>query len=107
MGKYRKKPVVVEAHLWEQMGDHPRDGGHKDEGAFVRPYMGANKDDDANRRCDHCDWAMAAHGWIDTLEGGHIVCPGDMVITGVAGEIYPCKPNIFEQTYEAIEKETA
>ena len=39
------------------------------------------------------------HGWIDTLEGGHIVCPGDYIITGVQGERYPRKPNIFEETY--------
>ena len=40
------------------------------------------------------------HGWIATLEGGHIVCPGDWIITGVKGEMYPCKPDIFEATYE-------
>jgi len=39
---------------------------------------------------------------IDTLEGGHIVCPGDWVITGVAGERYPCKPAIFHATYEQV-----
>jgi len=43
---------------------------------------------------------MHVHGWIDTLEGGHIVCPGDWIITGVAGENYPCKPKIFAATYE-------
>ena len=53
-------------------------------------------------RCQHCDRQMTAHGWIDTLEGGHVVCPGDWIITGVAGERYPCKPDIFEQTYEEV-----
>jgi len=43
---------------------------------------------------------MHNHGWIDTLEGGHIVCPGDWIITGVKGENYPCKPDIFEATYD-------
>ena len=43
---------------------------------------------------------MHEHGWIDTLEAGHNVCPGDWIITGVKGERYPCKPDIFEQTYE-------
>mgnify|MGYP001589441972 FL=1 len=47
---------------------------------------------------------MHVHGWIDTLEGGHIVCPGDWVITGVKGEYYPCKPDIFMMTYEEAEK---
>jgi len=36
-------------------------------------------------------------------EGGHIVTPGDWIITGVAGEHYPCKPDIFELTYESAE----
>lgn len=45
---------------------------------------------------------MHTHGWIDTKEGGHIVCPGDFIITGIAGERYPCKPAIFAATYEAV-----
>ncbi len=44
---------------------------------------------------------MHDHGWIDTLEFGHVVCPGDWIITGVKNERYPCKPDIFEETYEA------
>lgn len=40
--------------------------------------------------------------FIDTLEGIMEVSPGDWVITGIKGEKYPCKPDIFEQTYEAI-----
>jgi hypothetical protein len=43
---------------------------------------------------------LGDHGWIDTLEGSHIVCPGDWIITGVQGEHYPCKPDIFEATYD-------
>ena len=39
---------------------------------------------------------------VDTLEGGHIVCPGDWIITGVFDEHYPCKPDIFEATYEEV-----
>jgi len=45
---------------------------------------------------------MHDHGWIDTLEGGHIVCPGDWIIKGVHGEFYPCKPDIFLETYEKV-----
>jgi hypothetical protein len=40
---------------------------------------------------------------IDTLEGVHLVTPGDWIITGVKGEHYPCKPDIFEMTYERVE----
>ena len=39
---------------------------------------------------------------IQTLEGPMEVRPGDWIITGVQGERYPCKPDIFEQTYEAV-----
>jgi hypothetical protein len=41
-------------------------------------------------------------GAIGTLEGRHEVTPGDSIITGVAGEKYPCKPDIFRQTYEPV-----
>lgn len=40
---------------------------------------------------------------IETLEGTMIAQPGDWIIRGVAGEYYPCKPDIFAQTYEAID----
>lgn len=40
---------------------------------------------------------------IHTLEGGMVASPGDYVITGVNGEKYPCKPDIFEKTYEPVE----
>jgi hypothetical protein len=45
---------------------------------------------------------MDDHGWIDTLEGSHTVCPGDWIITGVKGEMYPCKPDIFAATYDPV-----
>ena len=40
--------------------------------------------------------------YIETLEGTHRADPGDWIITGVKGEQYPCKPDIFEQTYEPV-----
>lgn len=43
---------------------------------------------------------------INTLEGDMIASVGDWIIKGVAGEFYPCKPDIFEQTYEAVEEPT-
>ena len=59
---------------------------------------------DGQNECQHCGDIMHNHGWIDTLEGGHIVCPGDFVITGIQGETYPCKPDIFAATYDKVEK---
>ena len=73
--KFRKKPVVIEATQWFKDGDHP---------CVLRSRM-------------------QGFGWINTLEGGHIVTPGDWIITGVKGEHYPCKPDIFEATYERVE----
>lgn len=49
-----------------------------------------------------CVEVMHDHGWIDTLEGGHIVCPGDWIATGAQGEHWPIKPDIFAATYEAV-----
>ena len=118
--KFRKKPVVIEATRWFKNGDHPQDHQPfecasqpteqdrdryneylQTEGKVVRYYR--TPDLDGQTACKHCGQIMHNHGWIDTLEGGHIVCPGDWIITGVKGEHYPCKPDIFEQTYEAAE----
>jgi hypothetical protein len=78
--KFRKKPVVIEATQWWKWGDHPH-----------VTYF--EVDEDGN----------AIEFGIDTLEGWMIVTPGDWIITGVKGEHYPCKPDIFEMTYEAVE----
>lgn len=94
--KYRKRPVEVEAWQWH---------GHDDikEGEIVRYFRSPSVP--GGRHCDHCRRAMHDHGWIDTLEGGHIVCPGDWIITGIKGEHYPCKPDIFSETYEEVNGE--
>ena len=47
-----------------------------------------------------CQHIWDDHGWIDDLEGGHVVCPGDWVATGPKGEHWAIKPDIFEATYE-------
>lgn len=101
MAKFKKKPVVVEATQWFKNGDHPDDGPADREGKVVRYFR--RPDRHGTGLCDHCAKTMHVHGWIDTLEGGHIVCPGDYVITGVKGERYPCKPDIFAATYEPAE----
>lgn len=110
MSKFRKKPVVIDAIQWFKNGDHPEDGTEKFlsgpftgqllEGKVVRYYR--TPDNDGQSECSKCGWIMHLHGWIDTLEDGHNVCPGDWIITGVKGERYPCKPDIFEMTYEEV-----
>jgi len=106
--KYKKKPIVVEATPWFKNGDHPLDesraittkaGGFISEGKIVKYYRNPQVSDGA--ACEYCHKFMYVHGWIDTLEGGHIVCPGDFIITGVKGEMYPCKPDIFLASYDS------
>jgi len=113
MAKYRKRPVVIEATQWFENGDHPQDDWTwardrhgellptRGEGHVVRYYR--RPDDPGERQCEHCALTMHDHGWIDTLEGGHNVCPGDWIITGVQGERYPIKDEIFRETYDALE----
>ena len=121
MPKFKKKPVVIEATQWFKNGDHPLDyskshdgfdGGelrvftgeerkaNEWEGDIVRYFRRADVSGEST--CKHCGLTMHVHGWIDTLEGGHIVCPSDWIITGINGEHYPCKPDIFDKTYEPV-----
>jgi len=112
LSNYRKKPVVVEAEQWFKNGDHSEDNTEmfkyrdgvefEGEGNIVRYYRTPNID--GKDKCKHCGKIMHVHGWIDTIEGGHIVCPGDWIIKGIKGELYPCKPDIFEKTYEKVEE---
>ena len=106
--KFRKRPVVIEAHQWWRNGDHPMDFSDRDnargamvrEGLLVRYYR--RPDTPGGQPCKICGRAMHDHGWVDTLEVGHIVCPGDWIIKGVKGEHYPYKPDIFVETYEPV-----
>ena len=92
--KYRKKPVVIEA--------------------IQLPFGGMNENMEAQR--DLVAWLIEGglvsgktliinmDGWtITTLEGDHLARWGDFIIKGIAGEFYPCKPDIFAQTYEPVD----
>lgn len=85
MAKFRKKPIVIEAEQFIPDGPVP-DGVilWKDAGVIPRDM---------------------SFGYIDTLEGQMHVMANDWIITGVNGEKYPCKPDIFEKTYEPVEGE--
>lgn len=110
MRKFRKRPIIIQAEQWFKNGDHSEDGserfaygefsGELFEGKVVRYFRRPDLSGDAT--CPECGKIFHVHGWIDTLEGGHRVCPGDWIITGVKGERYPCKPDIFEATYEEV-----
>lgn len=89
--KYRKKPVVIEAvqfrpasstqvgliKYWMETGEYRESGIHTSD---ITTFE------------------------IETLEGPMRVSPNDYVIKGVQGEFYPCKPDIFKQTYEPVEE---
>ncbi len=87
MAKYRKKPVVVDAWQWngETLGDAIEFS--KKNGL---PQFPVGSDGDMTGLV------------IDTLEGKHIASKGDYIIRGIHGEYYPCKPDIFEKTYEKV-----
>lgn len=86
MAKYRKRPVTIDAVQWWQDGDHPAVKRNViPEGGTHPPLI----------------WANEGEPYIETLEGNHLVRVGDWIITGVAGEHYPCRPDIFEKTYES------
>lgn len=89
MSKFRKKPVEIEA-----------------EGPLL-PYTGPGSDNAQ----ELADWCGGRSIWRDgatcveikTLEGVMYASPGDYIIKGVQGEFYPCKPDIFHATYEAVD----
>ena len=80
MPKFRKRPVVIEARQYTRNGL------------------------EAEQVADWCDGQQGDDGLIiRTKEGDMLADYGDWIIKGVQGEFYPCKPDIFEQTYELVE----
>ncbi len=93
MSKFRKKPVVIEAEVYRP-GLEDGFGYRVPEGVgFLWDGFGnlADPGDDRERV-----------PVIRTLEGYMVISPGDYIVTGVRGERYPCKPDIFEVTYERV-----
>lgn len=89
MGRYRKKPVVIEAMRFGGFDDY----------LPILDWMKQSGD----------TWALANEVryetplmLIHTLEGLMAASPGDWIIRGVQGEFYPCKSDIFEATYEPV-----
>ena len=82
-----KKPVEIEAMEFKGDGDVPEFDLHM-------------IDADTQWLCQSCGKISTYHGNVKTLEGFHIACPGDYLIRGIKGEHYPCKPDIFKETYD-------
>lgn len=80
--RFRKKPVAIEAVQWTGKN-------------YTEVYAFYDPDNEKPALVGSMGTLT-----IPTLEGEHIASPGDWIIKGVAGEFYPCKPDIFEATYE-------
>jgi len=80
INKYRKKPVVIEAVQYSRNGMVAE---------TVAKWCGGKQTDDG------CE--------ISTLEGTILADYGDWIIKGIKGEFYPCKPHIFQLTYELVD----
>ena len=98
MPKFRKRPVVIEAEQFN-LSARPYPAGvvpivvsADDDDLVLGEYTGTDADPEGN----------CAFG-IRTLEGWYVVRHGDWVITGIKGERYPCRSDIFEATYEAVD----
>lgn len=91
---YRKKPVVIQAvrndGTWKPIIDFLDATGHGRVPLGFRPKVDRNSD----------DGSLNVH----TLEGVMRCDVGDWLINGVQGELYPCKPDVFEQTYEPADR---
>jgi hypothetical protein len=84
MPRFRKKPVEIEAMQYPGMREHA-------EAAEVLRWL------EEHGVSNYHDRGLI----IRTLEGDMLAQPGDWIIKGVQGEFYPCKPDIFEATYES------
>jgi len=84
--KYRKKPIVIEATQWDESEKTLKEIG-----------CGFASKSGYTYRPDECTRLI-----IKTLEGSMNVSKGDWIIKGIKGEFYPCKPDIFEATYDKV-----
>lgn len=100
MGLFRKKPVVIEAEQFFGWYDTQYSAYSILDMAMLRKHkcLASKK----TTRCTQCGDPLEVHADCPTLEGVHIVCPNDWIIKGIKGEFYPCKPDIFEATYEKV-----
>lgn len=93
MAEFRKKPVVIQAITFDELVQHGKESGAN----IVKgmPWSFSYKGHAITHENDECYL-------IPTLEGTHNFTPKDMLITGVKGEIYPCKLGIFQATYDPV-----
>lgn len=91
MGKFRKKPIVIEAVKF--------DGGHETARSILQWMINSWPMSAPQPKYSEKDGGVIS---IPTLEGTMTASLGDWIIKGVKGEFYPCKPDIFVATYDAV-----
>ena len=96
MAKYRKKPIVIEAFQYD--GDLKGSDGN-----YYVPQWAVDAFESGVMYYDSFKGSPPSELFVKTLEGCHHVSVGDYIIQGVKGELYPCKPDIFEATYEKVD----
>ena len=103
--KYRKKPVVIEAMRFDTSSYSAMIEVARWCGGLI--CLGHEVKTPLGSEAKASDWTDVAY-WLDipTLEGVMKASPGDYIIRGVQGELYPCKPNIFEDTYEVVDHDS-
>jgi hypothetical protein len=92
--QYRKKPVIIEARQLER---------HNAGDSWQKVLDWVNHEGGKARKVDPGQKPLAAVLVIETLEGDMVALEEDWVIKGVKGEFYPCKPDVFEATYEKVD----
>ena len=85
--KFRKKPIVIDAMQFDGNNGH-----------FINEWAGQNF---LYHNFDPAQ-PLVVKMIIPTLEGDHNAFPFDWIVKGINGEFYPCKPDIFEKTYERV-----
>lgn len=96
---YCAKPVKVEARQYDGSYDGNRDIIEWAKGSKTPAFMDTVVRNCSEEHPDGFDYPVLKIG---TLEGDHVVSNGDYVIKGLAGEFYPCKPDIFEAKYDLV-----
>lgn len=85
--RYRKKPIVIEAIQWKGTFESYNE---------ICDFVGISLQN------NHCGQKEPQEIYIETLEGIHVGKVNDYIIKGIKMEFYPCKPDIFEATYERV-----
>ena len=100
MGKYQRKPIFIEAEQWLSIDFDKHN-------SILREVKRIREREANEGKCKHCGEVHSSHGWLDMTEenskiAGYIICPGDWIVRGEKGNLYPVKRNVFNSLYEEV-----